>query len=77
MGFCLTYTNYFNDFTEGAAVELDTNNYFSSSALAYETIVNSNLKYAEDEDLIALVESNIAVTIETDVTAEEICYITE
>lgn len=77
MGFCLTYTNYFNDFTEGAAVELDTNNYFSSSALAYETIVNSNLKYAEDEDLIALVESNIAATIETDVTAEEICYITE
>lgn len=77
MGFCEIFTNYFTNFTEGAAVELNTNNYFSSSLLAYETIVNSNLKYAEKDALVELVEANLAATIETDVTAAEICYITE
>lgn len=74
MGFCEIFTNYFTSFTEGAAVELEANNYFSSSLLAYETIVNSNLKYADKEELVALAEANIAVMSETDVTASEICY---
>ncbi len=75
MGFCEIFTNYYNNFTEGAAVELYTNKFFSDAALAHGAITNSHLKYAEGEALIALVKDNASALIDADVSAEEICYI--
>lgn len=75
MGFCEIFTNYYNNFTEGASVELYTNRFFSSSSLAHDAITHSNLRYAEGEALVSLVKDNISKINKTDVTAEEICYV--
>lgn len=77
MGFCEIFTNYYNNFTEGAAVELYTNKFFSTPSLAHDTIINSNLRYAEGEALVTLVEDNASALLKSDVSAKEICYITE
>ena len=74
MSFCEIFTNYYNDFSEGAAVELTTNNFFSSASLAFNTILNGNYIYAEGEALVSLVADNFSV-LGIKVKAEDICYI--
>lgn len=68
------FTNYYTLFTDGAALDLYASRYFSSVLLAGETLLNSNLKFAKGDALIALVDANLGITFETDLTAADLCY---
>ena len=75
MSFCEIFTNYYLNFTEGAAIELYAHNYFSSESLAYGTIVNGNYFYAEGEALTSLVNDNLKVIGISDLKAADLCHV--